>query len=420
MHHAGCTQENLSVGVSTKNQINNSGFVYDAAGNLRQEPGRTYTYDVENRMTAGAGVTYFYDGDGRRVRKSNGKLYWYGMSSDALVETDNAGTSYTEFVFFGGKRIARRDNGAAVFYYFSNHLGSASVITNSAGSVVEESDYYSFGGERAVVNNDPNPYKFTGKERDTESGLDYFIARYYSSAYGRFLSPDEFTGGPVDAYSANDPLPPGPLPYADITNPQSLNKYTYTFNNPLNYTDPDGHSPKIAVIVFKAAQAVYKGQSAYTAVSEIVESTKKVFSMDGRIGTGERLVAAANVVMELSGASDLVKGARSLVRTANAVDNVTDASRTTKNFVKPGNVPLEQRDPKRLFTQKEKKVLGERASAKCVDCGTETVRVKNQAGQAPPPNQAHAGHIQPHAQGGRTVLTNGKHQCRQCNLNNRD
>ena len=64
-----------------------------------------------------------------------------------------------------------------MFYYFSNHLGSASVITNSAGSVVEESDYYPFGGERAVVNNDPNPYKFTGKERDTESGLDYFIAR---------------------------------------------------------------------------------------------------------------------------------------------------------------------------------------------------------------------------------------------------
>ena len=79
--------------------------------------------------------------------------------------------------------------------------------------------------------NSPYSYKFTGKERDTESGLDYFIARYYSSAYGRFLSPDEFTGGrflrqggPVDAYSSNDPLPPDPLPYADITNPQSLNR----------------------------------------------------------------------------------------------------------------------------------------------------------------------------------------------------
>jgi hypothetical protein len=47
----------------------------------------------------------------------------------------------------------------------------------------------------------------------------------------------------VDAFSSSDPLPPGPLPYADITNPQSLNKYTYTYNNPLKYLDPDGHDP---------------------------------------------------------------------------------------------------------------------------------------------------------------------------------
>ncbi len=51
----------------------------------------------------------------------------------------------------------------------------------------------------------------------------------------------------MDAFSSGDPLPPGPLPYADITNPQSLNKYTYTYNNPLRYRDPDGHNPAVAV-----------------------------------------------------------------------------------------------------------------------------------------------------------------------------
>jgi RHS repeat-associated protein len=70
----------------------------------------------------------------------------------------------------------------------------------------------------------------SGKERDSESGLDYFIARHYASTLGRFLQPDEFTGGPVDAFSSSDPLPPGPLPYAEITNPNSLNKYSYTWN----------------------------------------------------------------------------------------------------------------------------------------------------------------------------------------------
>ena len=84
--------------------------------------------------------------------------------------------------------------GGAVHYYFSDHLGSASVVTNAAGTTIEEeSDYYPWGRERVITDTDPNNYKFTSKERDTESGLDFFIARYYSSQYGRFLSPDEFT-----------------------------------------------------------------------------------------------------------------------------------------------------------------------------------------------------------------------------------
>jgi RHS repeat-associated protein len=71
----------------------------------------------------------------------------------------------------------------------------------------------------------------TGKERDTESGLDYFGARYFGSSMGRFMSPDysDMTFGP-DA-----------VPNADYTNPQSLNLYAYGQNNPLRNIDPDGH-----------------------------------------------------------------------------------------------------------------------------------------------------------------------------------
>lgn len=68
----------------------------------------------------------------------------------------------------------------------------------------------------------------TGKERDQESGNDYFGARYYASSMGRFLSPD-WTDKP------------DPVPYADFDNPQSLNLYQYMHNNPLSGTDPDGH-----------------------------------------------------------------------------------------------------------------------------------------------------------------------------------
>lgn len=82
----------------------------------------------------------------------------------------------------------------------------------------------------------------TGKERDAETGLDYFEARYYSSAQGRFTSPDEFKGGIVDPFTGQDIETNTALPYADITDPQTLNKYAYVRNNPLRYVDPDGHA----------------------------------------------------------------------------------------------------------------------------------------------------------------------------------
>lgn len=84
----------------------------------------------------------------------------------------------------------------------------------------------------------------TLKERDNETGLDYFLARYYSSTQGRFTSPDEFTGGPDELYDFVDAAAENPTFYADLTNPQSLNKYQYTYNNPLNMVDPDGHCPE--------------------------------------------------------------------------------------------------------------------------------------------------------------------------------
>src|SRR5215468_7633634 len=118
--------------------------------------------------------------------------------------------------------------GNSVFYYFSDHLKTASVITDSAGTIKADSDYYPWGGELQFVNNDSNHYKFTGKERDSETGLDYFGARYYSNPLGRWLTPD-WSSAPV------------PVPYADLTDPQTLNQYSYVRNIPTVKIDADGH-----------------------------------------------------------------------------------------------------------------------------------------------------------------------------------
>jgi RHS repeat-associated protein len=151
------------------------------------------------------------------------------MGSDPLDETDAAGNtnnaSFNEYVFFGGKRIARRDSTNAVNYYFADHLGTARVIANSSGAILDDSDFYPFGGERIVTSSSGNHYKFTGKERDSESGLDNFIRRYDSSSLGRFMSPDP-------ANIAGDLL--------EWESPQSWNAYSYVRNDPINATDPDG------------------------------------------------------------------------------------------------------------------------------------------------------------------------------------
>lgn len=76
-------------------------------------------------------------------------------------------------------------------YYFSDHLGSANVVTHASGAIEEESDYYPFGGERIITGTGiGNNFKFAGKERDAESTLITSGVRYYVASLGRFVTPD--------------------------------------------------------------------------------------------------------------------------------------------------------------------------------------------------------------------------------------
>ena len=180
----GCSQESgISTTATAKNQL--SGYCYDSAGNLvlyATCPTGSFTptqsYDAENHLVSAAGVNYTYDGDGNRVMKSNGTIYWYGTNSAPLEETDLSGNYLAAYYFFNGERIAR-----ALAYpgqldvYFTDHLGNTRATYSYPNAIL--TDYYPFGGERDVATGTiPNHYKFTGKERDSESGLDNFGARY--------------------------------------------------------------------------------------------------------------------------------------------------------------------------------------------------------------------------------------------------
>src|SRR5262249_21910491 len=115
-----------------------------------------------------------------------------------------------------------------LFYYIEDHLGTSRMIVQAGqSSACYDADFFPFGGERAYTNVCIQNYKFTGKERDTESGLDNFGARYDSSSFGRFMTADS-TG------------------YVKPINPQSWNLYAYARNNPLLYVDPTGNTVSLA------------------------------------------------------------------------------------------------------------------------------------------------------------------------------
>ena len=223
-----CQGESMAATTATsRNQLASAS--YDSAGNLIGQGGAGYSYDAEGRLLGGMGASYIYDGMGERVENTGSKLYWKGVGSTALAETSVNDQSATMYIFFNGQRIARIDPGAAAKYYVTDNVGSTEVETDASGNPLNESLFFPYGVERVVEQNDTaNNYRFSGKERDPQTGLDDFGARYYESTLGRFMTPD---------WDAK----PTAVPYAAFGDPQTLNLYSYVENGPLNRVDADGH-----------------------------------------------------------------------------------------------------------------------------------------------------------------------------------
>jgi len=232
-------------GNTTTNNNRADGYSYDLAGNLLNDGSTTYTYDAESRISTanngGSGLSsYLYDSNGRRVRKTVAGAsvdFLYDLAGNEITEVSSAGVWNRGEVYAGSRHLATYNNGTTYFNH-SDWLGTERARSSVSGVIYETCTSLVFGDWLTCSGSDPSPMHFTGKEHDSESGLDYFGARYTVPTWGRFMSPDSQI-----------------LSIKHIVNPQKWNRYAYTINNPLGYVDPDGldeHS-----LVGKIADAIH-------------------------------------------------------------------------------------------------------------------------------------------------------------------
>jgi RHS repeat-associated protein len=201
--------------------VNAVGFSYDAAGNVTNDGSHSYTFDAENRVVSidGGAAQYSYDHRNWRVKKiaSGATTHYVWEGGQVLAEHNSGGGNLVDYVYAGGKMIAKVASGSTQ-YFISDRL-SVRMTVDSSGNVIGRQAHLPFGEDFAESGNQEK-HHFTTYERDGESGLDYAVNRYDASNIGRFNQVDPIRG--------------------NMTNPQSLNRYAYVANDPINSTDPQG------------------------------------------------------------------------------------------------------------------------------------------------------------------------------------
>jgi RHS repeat-associated protein len=293
-------------------------------------------------------------------------------------------------------------------------------MTTNTGVVCYDADFYPYGGERSYTNTCPQNYKFEGKEHDSETGNDDFDARYYSNRFGRWLSAD---------WSAI----PAPVPYANFTNPQTLNLYAMVADDPESFADLDGHCCDVEDVLdavdfvagfintaasnnglairqdARGDQTFANGQTAGDVVTTIQGGLEVLAGAGGEVGgvtldatgVGAVLGVPANIVS----AGVIAHGGAVAVNSAGHL--VQDAM----------NAPVEKRQGDFKPSEREQAIKDNAQASggtnKCEKCGQEVVRTQNKPGQTPPKNQLHVHHDPAIRHGG------GRHSkkrifCREC------
>ncbi|MCI0400653.1 MAG: RHS repeat-associated core domain-containing protein, partial [Gammaproteobacteria bacterium] len=275
-----------SLGFNTaSNRITTAGFEYDPAGNQTRAvvdsvgTQQQYRYDAAGRLAQvlnadGSSVlaTYSYGASNQRLKSVEGSVTtYYGWDGGKVIaEYDPSGANAlqwrTGYIYLGGRLLATTNGGGTRFHH-PDRLGTRLVTDQSNGEIVTVQLTMPFGtmqpfsgpygGDNSwqhPTKNNPSKRRFTSYDRSDATGMDYAVNRFYQAAQGRFTQVD-----PIEMGAAR------------LSDPQSLNLYSYCGNDPINHVDPDGlFFGKLFGWIGRALKTVFKVFAVVLAVAAVL------------------------------------------------------------------------------------------------------------------------------------------------------
>src|SRR3989338_5951637 len=210
-------------------------YSYDPNGNMTGDGTTCYEYNQANKLykvkdcaSGQVKAEYLYDDTGERgIKKiyANGQLTKTIYSRNQFFDTEidaQGNKKNTSYYYIDDRLVAKKNPDGSINYIHRDHLGSSTITTDNQGTLIEETEYYPYG--QIQSGGQQVKYGYTGQEKDWEGNqLNYYGARYYDAQIARFTQPDPMLPDPYD--------------------PQQLNRYSYTRNNPIIYADPSGNNP---------------------------------------------------------------------------------------------------------------------------------------------------------------------------------
>ena len=250
---------------------------------------RTYTWNEKNQLISSVddsySTSYVYGQDGQRSNKytANSETLYFNKMWTLHTDSGNSiyGGQYAKNIYLGETRIVTKLNSGnnptyqeeyyKLYFYHSDHLGSASLISDYKGDEYQRIEYTPYGETWVEKTSNTGleflPYKFTAKEQDEETGLYYYGARYLDPKYSMWISTDPALGEYITDSSKSTS--------GGIYNSKNFNLYHYANNNPIKFTDPNG---KDAYLVIWASSDTEIGHAGFA-----VDNYKKVKNDDGSV-----------------------------------------------------------------------------------------------------------------------------------------